>query len=244
MSRVEAVLCFLGRLTASRTFNKCSKRSSRGVVYNRRMSSPETVTQLLQRWKQGDAVAEQELAPVIYKELHRMAQVYLRNERPGATLQPTALVNELYLNLVGQSLPDVSSRAHFFGIAAHRMRQIIVEAARRHRASKRGSGAEKLELNESLAFAPELAGVFVALDDALTELSRLDERKTRIIELRYFGGLDQNEIALALGISVATIRREQRMAEAWLRVSMSGRAAGNSDAAAGGPEGTPRGAER
>jgi RNA polymerase sigma factor (TIGR02999 family) len=177
---------------------------------------------LLQRWKDGDDAAEQELAPIIYAELHRLAQIHLRNERPGATLQPTALVNELYLNLVDQSLPDINNRAHFFGIAAHRMRQIIVDAARRFRSGKRGSGLEKLELNDSLAFAPERAGAFVALDDALNELARFDVRKTRIIELRYFGGLDQAEIGQALGISVATIRREQRMAEAWLRGVMSG----------------------
>lgn len=177
---------------------------------------------MLQRWKDGDAAAEAELVPIIYSELHRQAQVYLRGERPGATLQPTALVNELYLRLVGHELPDVNSRAHFFGIAAHRMRQIVVEAARRHRAGKRGSGVVNLELSEALSFAPERAGVFVALDDALNELARLDERKTRIIELRYFGGLGQDEMALALNISVATIRREQRMAEAWLRNAMAG----------------------
>jgi RNA polymerase sigma-70 factor (ECF subfamily) len=186
------------------------------------MSGATNVTQLLQRWKGGDLAAEAELAPIIYDELHKLAQVYLRNERPGATLQPTGLVNELYLRLVDQSLPDLNSRAHFYGIAAHRMRQIVVDVARKHRADKRGGGVVNLELNEMLVYAPERAGVFVALDDALSELARFDERKTKIIELRYFGGLGQDEIARALDISVATTRREQRKAEAWLRSFMAG----------------------
>ena len=186
------------------------------------MSGPENVTQLLKRWKAGDAAAEAELAPIVYDELHKLANAYMRRERPGATLQPTALVNELYLKLVAGELPDVNSRTHFYGIAAHRMRQIVVDEARRHRAGKRGGGAANIQLDEGMAYAPERADAFVALDEALTELSRFDERKTRIIELRYFGGLDQDEIAEALGISPATIRREQRKAEAWLRSFMGG----------------------
>ena len=186
------------------------------------MSGAENVTQLLQRWRGGDTAAEAELAPLIYDHLHRLAQAYLRGQRPGATLQPTALVNELYLQMVDQSIPDVNNRGHFFGIAAHRMRQIIMEAARRHNAAKRGGGRASVELNEALAYAPERAGVFVALDDALNELAKLDERKVKILELRYFGGLEQEEIAGLLGISVPTIRRDQRMAEAWLRTALSG----------------------
>lgn len=190
------------------------------------MSGAENVTQLLRRWKAGDAAAEAELAPLVYDHLHKLAAVYLRDQRPGATLQPTALVNELYLQMVDQSIPDVANRAHFFGIAAHRMRQIIMEAARKHNAAKRGGGKVNLELNEALAFAPERAGIFVALDDALNELAQLDERKVRILELRYFGGLEQAEIAEVLAVSVPTVRRDQRMAEAWLRAALSGDAPG------------------
>jgi RNA polymerase sigma factor (TIGR02999 family) len=192
------------------------------------MPDPENVTQLLRRWRAGDVEAENELAPLVYDHLHRLAAVYLRNQRPGATLQPTALVNELYLQMVGNEIPEVENRAHFFGIAAHRMRQIIMEAARRHHAAKRGGGAVNLELNEMLVYAPERAGIFVALDDALDELARLDERKVKILEMRYFGGLEQEEISRLLGVSVITIRRDQRMAEAWLRAALAGGDAGAS----------------
>lgn len=207
------------------------------------MPGPENVTQLLQRWKQGDASAEELLTPLIYQELHKLAQAYLRNERHAATLQPTALVNELYVKLVAQQLPDMESRSHFFGIAAHRMRQILVEQARRRRAEKRGGGAANVPLDELLVFAPERGADVVALDDALTDLAKLDPRKARVIELRFFGGLSIEEIAQTLDISVATVGREQRLAEAWLRRAMSA-AQESSDAPTDGSteNDTPRGA--
>lgn len=180
------------------------------------------VTQLLARWKNGDSAAEEVLTPLLYNELHKLARRYLQDERAAATLQPTALVSELYLRLIGQEHPDWQSRSHFFGVAAHRMRQILVEHARKHRAGKRGGGVANVELNEMLCFAPGKSAEVLALDDALNALARFDERKAKVIELRFFAGLSVEETAQALDISVATVGREQRMAEAWLKREMSG----------------------
>jgi RNA polymerase sigma factor (TIGR02999 family) len=183
---------------------------------------PNEVTQLLARWKNGDSAAEEALTPLLYNELHKLARRYLRDERAAATLQPTALVSELYVRLIGQDLPDWQSRSHFFGVAAHRMRQILVEHARKHRAGKRGGGVANVELNEMLCFAPGKSAEVLALDDALNALTKFDERKAKVIELRYFAGLSVEETAQALDISVATVGREQRMAEAWLKREMGG----------------------
>jgi RNA polymerase sigma-70 factor, ECF subfamily len=161
------------------------------------------------------------LVPLVYDEIRRLAQSYLRDERSADTLQPTALVHEAYLRLVGQNLPDWESRSHFFGVAAHLMRQILVDHARRHKSAKRGGGQPKAYLEEALNFAPERSSDFLALDDALAALTRVDERKCRIIELRFFGGFSVEETAQALGISVATAGREQRLAEAWLHREVS-----------------------
>lgn len=180
------------------------------------------VTQLLARWKNGDSAAEEVLTPLLYNELHKLARRYLQDERAAATLQPTALVSELYLRLIGQEHPDWQSRSHFFGVAAHRMRQILVEHARKHRAGKRGGGVANVELNEMLCFAPGKSAEVLALDDALNALAKFDERKAKVIELRFFAGLSVEETAQALDISVATVGREQRMAEAWLKREMSG----------------------
>lgn len=180
------------------------------------------VTQLLARWKNGDSAAEEVLTPLLYNELHKLARRYLQDERAAATLQPTALVSELYLRLIGQEHPDWQSRSHFFGVAAHRMRQILVEHARKHRAGKRGGGIANVELNEMLCFAPGKSAEVLALDDALNALTKFDERKAKVIELRFFAGLSVEETAQALDISVATVGREQRMAEAWLKREMSG----------------------
>lgn len=180
------------------------------------------VTQLLVRWRAGDAEAEAELTPVLYRELHRLAERYLRNERAEHTLQPTALINELYLDLVAGDLPDWTSRAHFFGVAAHRMRQILVEHARQRGAAKRGGGAEKLPIDEMVCFAPDRGRDVIALDDALKALEQVDARKAKVIELRYFAGLSVEETAKVLDVSVATIGREQRFAEAWLKREISG----------------------
>lgn len=185
------------------------------------MAVDSEITKLLIDWKSGDADAMNRLAPLLYDELRRLAAHYLRSERSADTLQPTALVNEAYLRLVAQNLPDWQSRSHFFGVAAHLMRQILVDHARRCNSHKRGSGVEKAPLNEALSFAPERSAGVIALDDALNELAATDERKSKIIELRFFGGLTLEEVAETLNISTATVTREQRLAEAWLHRQMS-----------------------
>jgi RNA polymerase sigma factor (TIGR02999 family) len=180
------------------------------------MPGSEEVTRLLIEWKRGNQAAVDLLVPLVYDEMRRLAESYLRDERSAATLQPTALVHEAYLRLVGQNLPDWESRSHFFGVAAHLMRQILVDHARRQKSGKRGGGVAKASLDEALSFAPERSSEIVALNDALDSLAKVDERKCRVLELRFFGGFSVEETAQALGISVATIGREQRLAEAWL----------------------------
>lgn len=177
---------------------------------------PNEITQLLRRWSQGDRAAFDQLMPVVHRELRKLAGSYLKDERPNHTLQPTALINEAYLRLVAQDFPEWESRSHFFGVAAHLMRQILVDHARAHAAAKRGPESPKLSLDEAAEFSGEQAGELVALDDALASLARLDERKARVVELRYFGGLIVEEIAQVMGISTATVTREMRLAQAWL----------------------------
>lgn len=185
------------------------------------MPGGEDVTRLLIEWKQGSRKAVDLLVPIVYDEMRRLAQSYLRDERAANTIQPTALVHEAYLRLVGQNLPDWESRSHFFGVAAHLMRQILVDHARQHKSAKRGSGAPMASLEDALNFAPQRSSDILALDDALEALTRMDERKCRIIELRFFGGFSVEETAQAVGVSVATVGREQRLAEAWLHREMS-----------------------
>jgi len=175
------------------------------------------ITQLLAHWRAGDEAALGQLMPVVYQELRRIADSYLRRERSDHTLQPTALIHEAYLRLIDQSLPQWQNRAHFYGVAAQLMRQILVEHARAQLTQKRGGGAHKVELDEALNYAPDKAAELLALDDALTTLAAFDERKSRLIELRYFGGLTVEETALVLDVSTATVTREQRLAQAWLR---------------------------
>lgn len=182
---------------------------------------PNEVTPLLLRWSQGDEAARDLLLPVVYQELHRLAQSYLRRERHGHTLQPTALINEAYLRLIKQDAPEWQSRSHFFGVAARLMRQILVEHARAHTADKRGGGTVAVELDEAWQYSDEKAEELVALDDALQALAQFDERKVRIIELRYFGGMSLEETATALGLSIATINNETRLARAWLHRELS-----------------------
>jgi RNA polymerase sigma factor (TIGR02999 family) len=181
----------------------------------------EAVTRLLIDWKSGSREALENLTPIVYNELRRLADHYLRDEHAAATLQPTALVHEAYMRLVAQNLPDWESRAHFFGVAAHLMRQILVDYARKRTSAKRGSGAPKSSIEDSVTFAPQPDHGIEALDDALNALAALDARKAKVIELRFFGGFSVEEIAQALGISVATVGREQRMAEAWLYREMA-----------------------
>ncbi len=180
---------------------------------------PNEITPLLLRWSRGDQSALAQLLPVVYQELHQLAQSYLRRERAAHTLQPTALIHEAYLRLIKQDFPEWQSRRHFFGVAARLMRQILVEHARARAAGKRGGG-EKFSLDEALTFSDEKASELVALDDALLALAQFDERKVRVIELRYFGGLSLEETADALGLSITTISDEQRLARAWLRREM------------------------
>ena len=176
---------------------------------------------LLLDLKNGNAHAIDALIPIVYDELRRLAAHYLRDEHAAATIQPTALVHEAYMRLVAQDMPDWECRSHFFGVAAHLMRQILVDHARRHRSQKRGGGVAPVPLEDALAFAPARSDDILALDDALTALAAVDKRKAQVIELRFFGGLSVEETAKALDISVATIGREQRLAEAWLHRELS-----------------------
>jgi RNA polymerase sigma factor (TIGR02999 family) len=176
-----------------------------------------SVTQLLHQWSDGDPNALGLLAPLVYQELRRVAGGMMKSERPGHTLQPTALVNEAYLRLIGQDQPEWNSRSHFVAVAAQYMRQILVDHARQRRSQKRGSGDVPVTLNDELHGAPPAAHDVLALDDALNDLARFDERRAKILELRYFGGLKQDEIAAAMSVHVNTVARELRLAEAWLR---------------------------
>ena len=171
--------------------------------------------------KKGDASALDRLIPIVYAELRSLAARYLRDEHAAATLQPTALVHEAYLRLIAQDMPDWECRSHFFGVAAHLMRQILVDHARRHRSQKRGGGVKPLPLEEALAFAPVKSDGVLALDEALTALAAVDVRKSKVIELRFFGGLSVEETARTLNVSVGTVGREQRLAEAWLHRELS-----------------------
>jgi RNA polymerase sigma factor (TIGR02999 family) len=186
------------------------------------MTIEADVTRLLSEWNAGNEGAKDDLIPLLYGELHRMAAHYLRNERTARTLQPTALVHEAYMRLVQQKLPDWQSRSHFLGVAAYLMRQLLVENARRHRAAKRGGGVGNVGLEEALRFTAERSEGILELDEALRALAAFDERKSKVIELRFFGGMTVEEVAQATGVSVATVGREQRLAEAWLHREMRG----------------------
>jgi RNA polymerase sigma factor (TIGR02999 family) len=177
--------------------------------------APQQVTGLLAQWRAGDPAALESLIPLVYGELRRIAHGYLRGERPGHTLQSTALVNEAYLRLVSQEPGQIDNRAHFVRVAAHLMRQILVDYARAQRAAKR-DGGRRVELDESL-LPLQLPNVdVIALDEALNGLARLDEQQAQIVELRFFGGLSVGDTATALGVSPATVKREWATARAWL----------------------------
>jgi RNA polymerase sigma factor (TIGR02999 family) len=185
------------------------------------MAPPATITQLLVKWRDGDKAALDELARQIYGELRGLARYYLRQERPCHTLQPSDLVNEAFLRLVNEKDIDWQNRAHFFGIAAVRMRHILVEHARGRRAAKRGGGEYRLSLSKLDRLAEERDINLLALDDALSRLEALDPQKSRIVEMRYFAGLTIEETAEALRISSATVKRDWSMARAWLRSEIS-----------------------
>lgn len=180
-------------------------------------ASQESVTQLLIQWSGGHRDALDQLMPLVYDELHRLAQRHLRRERQDNTLQTTALVHEAYLKLIDQTRVQWQNRAHFFAIAAQAMRRILVSHARERLADKRGRGAEKISLDEGrIDISDERSESLVALDDALERLTEKDPQKGRVVELRYFGGLSLEETAEVMRVSRATIVREWRMAKAWL----------------------------
>ena len=184
-------------------------------------SRTQEVTGLLLSWRQGDAAALDRLVPLVYDELRRVARGHLRREAPGHSLQATALVHEVYLRLVDVDRMTVESRTHFFAVAARLMRQILVDHARRKRAGKRGGGVTMMSLDEVSPAAPTSSVDVLALDQALNTLSSFDVQQYRVVELRFFGGLNIDEAAAALGISTATVEREWAMAKAWLYQRLS-----------------------
>jgi RNA polymerase sigma-70 factor (ECF subfamily) len=189
-------------------------------------SSPHDVTALLLSWSAGDGEAPAQLMPLVYDELRRLARGYLRRERADHTLQPTALVNEAYLRIVDQTRVSWENRAQFFGLAARLMRNILVDHARERAAQKRGGDGnnqgQRLSLDEMRVAVDERAAELVALDEALKSLEKFDERKSRIVEMRFFGGLSVDETAAVLGVSDKTVMREWRIAKMWLHRELSG----------------------
>jgi RNA polymerase sigma-70 factor (ECF subfamily) len=184
-------------------------------------ATADGVTQLLLRWTGGETGALDQLMPAVYAELKKTANALMRRERGGHTLQPTALVHEAWLRLVRQDRVTFEHRKQFFGLAAQVMRRILVDHARAAKAGKRGGGAEPASIDQVTLATEDKAFELLALDDALTALSRVDPRQAQVIELRYFGGLTIDELAATLGVSAGTIGRDQRAAEAWLSYAMS-----------------------
>jgi len=183
--------------------------------------SQQQITSLLMQWSQGDEHALDQLTPLIYQDLRRLASYLLRGERPQHTLQPTALVNEAYLRLANDNKVTWQNRNHFFAVAARVMRHILVDYARFHQRAKRGGGVALLPLDEVFVFAPEASSDLLALNDALDRLGQLDPRKARVVELRFFGGLTVEETADVLQLSPNTILRDWNMAKAWLKREIS-----------------------
>ena len=183
---------------------------------------PHEITQLLANWSGGDAEGAAHLMPAVYAELRTRARQYLQRERSDHTLQPTALVHEAYLRLAGQKEMQWKNRAQFFAVASQLMRRILVDHARAHGAEKRGGRAEKIELDEAALPPHERPANLLALDDALTELAALDARKSRVVELRFFGGLTVEETAEAMDLNPATVRRDWTFAKAWLHRALRG----------------------
>ena len=185
-------------------------------------ASAHEVTQLLADWSHGDQVALQKLTPLVYGELRRLAHHYMEGQRSDHTLQTTALVHEAYLRLVDQSRPSFTNRSHFLAVAAKGMRQILVDHARTARRQRRGAGASKVELDEAALISPEQSGAILNLNNALQRLASLDSRAAQGVELRYFGGLNQDEIAEVLKVSTVTVRRDWVFSKAWLYRELGG----------------------
>jgi RNA polymerase sigma factor (TIGR02999 family) len=185
---------------------------------------PGHITGLLRRWSGGDAQALEQLVPIVYNELRRLAHYHLRRERDGHTLQTTALVHEVYLRFCGQDEPKWENRAHFFAVAARMMRRILVDYSRRHGAEKRGGDAFHASLDDALAIPMQQQFDLVALDRALDQLAAFDERKCRVVEMRFFAGLRAKEIAAVLNTTEATVRRDWIIAKGWLYRYLEGSA--------------------
>lgn len=179
------------------------------------------VTQILRDWSGGDEEAPERLMPLVYDEMRRLARTFLSRERYSHTLQPTALVNEAYLRLVDQTRVNWQNRAHFYGIASRMMRRVLIDHARAHATEKRGGSAIRLSLDDMQVPIEERAASFVALDEALKRLEELDERKCKVVEMRFFGGLSDEEIAEVLGVSTRTVLRDWKTARLWLYRELS-----------------------
>jgi RNA polymerase sigma factor (TIGR02999 family) len=184
--------------------------------------SPKEITRLLVAWGEGDQSALAELTPLVYEELHRLAHHYMSGERDGHTLQTTALVNEAYVRLIDWKNVRWQNRAHFFAVSAQLMRRILVDFARSRDSNKRGAGARAVALDEAEFVADDKGTDMVAIDDALNALAKLDARQSRVVELRFFGGLSIEETAEVLQVSAATVRRDWSLARAWLRRELTG----------------------
>ena len=178
--------------------------------------SPKEITQLLVAWSDGDQAALDELTPLVYEELHRLAHRYMRGERAGLTLQTTALVNEAYTRLIDWKNVRWQNRAHFFGVSAELMRRILVDFARARGYQKRGGGMRAVTLTDAINVSNEKGVDLIALDEALSALTELDARQSKVVELRFFGGLTNEEVSEVLSVSVATVRRDWSLARAWL----------------------------
>jgi len=180
------------------------------------------ITQLLAEWRDGNQSALDELYPLVYDELHRLARRYMSRERKGHTLQTTALINEAYVRLVDQKNVQWANRSHFFAISAQIMRRILIDHARRHAYAKRGGGAQQVSLDEVAAVASNCGRELLRLDEALKSLAEMDPRRSQVVELRYFGGLNNEEIAGVLDVSENTVTRDWNMARAWLYQQLTG----------------------
>lgn len=184
-------------------------------------AKPNDITQLLWKWSEEGSAALEDLVPLIYPELRRLARKYMKLENPGHTLQTSALINEAYLRLVGQKGVEWQNRAHFFAVAAQVMRHILIDHARKHQVVRRGGGLLRVSLDETAVASHERASEFVALDEALTKLAIVDARKSQIVEMKFFGGLTVDEIAELMKLSPVTIKREWRAAKVWLHFEIT-----------------------
>lgn len=186
-----------------------------------RTASSHEVTALLIDWSSGNKAALDRLMPLVDRELHRLARHYMQQERPGHTLQTTALVNEAYLKLIDQRQVHWKNRAHFFALCAQLMRRILVDHARKRKYAKRGGDAQRISLDEAMAVSPARSADLISLDDALEKLAAIDARKGKVVEMRFFGGLTVEETAEALSVSPLTVKRDWKMAKAWLYNSLN-----------------------